>query len=50
MSSWAGVVTLLFTDRFARLELAGEPRRRPGLALRGLDSLPLRFTPRRFRS
>jgi Cytochrome P450 len=32
--------------RFARLDLAGEPRRRPGLALRGLDSLPLTVTPR----
>ncbi len=33
-------------QRFARLELAGEPLRRPGLALRGIDSLPLRFSPR----
>ena len=32
--------------RFSRLELAGEPVRRPGLALRGLESLPLRFTSR----
>jgi cytochrome P450 len=32
--------------RFARLDLAGEPRRRPGLALRGLESLPLTVTPR----
>jgi cytochrome P450 len=32
--------------RFARLDLAGEPRRRPGLALRGLESLPLRLTGR----
>jgi cytochrome P450 len=29
--------------RFGRLDLAGEPVRRPGLALRGLESLPLRF-------
>jgi cytochrome P450 len=29
--------------RFSRLELAGEPVRRPGLALRGLEALPLRF-------
>jgi cytochrome P450 len=29
--------------RFGRLDLAGEPSRRPGLALRGLESLPLRF-------
>ena len=33
-------------QRFPRLELAGEPVRRAGLALRGLESLPLRFTSR----
>ena len=33
-------------QRFTRLELAGEPVRRPGLLLRGLESLPVRFTPR----
>ncbi|MGH9008551.1 MAG: cytochrome P450 [Acidimicrobiia bacterium] len=32
--------------RFARLDLAGEPCWRPGLALRGLESLPLRLSPR----
>jgi cytochrome P450 len=32
--------------RFARLELADEPVRRPGLALRGLESLPIHLTPR----
>ena len=33
-------------ERFTALDLAGEPVRRPGLLLRGLESLPLRFTPR----
>lgn len=33
-------------ERFSRLELADEPVRRPGLVLRGLESLPLRFTSR----
>lgn len=33
-------------QRFTALDLAGEPVRRPGLLLRGLESLPLRFTPR----
>ena len=33
-------------QRFSRLELAGEPVRRPGLLLRGLESLPLRVTSR----
>ena len=33
-------------QRFARLDLAGEPRQRPGLALRALESLPVRLTPR----
>ena len=33
-------------QRFSRLELAEEPVRRPGLLLRGLESLPLHFTPR----
>jgi len=33
-------------ERFARVELAGEPVRNPGLAIRGFDSLPVRFTPR----
>lgn len=40
---------LVFTglrQRFARPELADEPLRRPGLALRGLESLPLRLTSR----
>jgi cytochrome P450 len=31
-------------QRFSRLELADEPIRRPGLMLRGLESLPVRFT------
>jgi hypothetical protein len=33
-------------ERFAGLELAGEPVRRPGLAIRALDSLPVRVTNR----
>jgi cytochrome P450 len=33
-------------DRFARVEPAGEPVRNPGLAIRGFDALPVRFTPR----
>ena len=33
-------------DRFARVEPAGEPVRNPGLAIRGFESLPVRFTPR----
>jgi cytochrome P450 len=33
-------------ERFARVEPAGEPVRNPGLAIRGFDSLPVRFTPR----
>lgn len=33
-------------ERFRRLEPAGEAVRRPGLALRALDSLPVRFTTR----
>jgi hypothetical protein len=33
-------------ERFSGLELTGEPVRRPGLAIRALDSLPVRFTPR----
>jgi len=31
-------------DRFNRLELAGRPRRRPTLTLRGLESLPVVLT------
>jgi len=33
-------------DRFAAVEPAGEPVRNPGLAIRGFESLPVRFTPR----
>jgi cytochrome P450 len=33
-------------ERFAGVEPAGEPVRNPGLAIRGFDSLPVRFTPR----
>jgi cytochrome P450 len=33
-------------ERFALVEPAGEPVRNPGLAIRGFDSLPVRFTPR----
>jgi cytochrome P450 len=33
-------------ERFAAVEPAGEPVRNPGLAIRGFDSLPVRFTPR----
>ena len=33
-------------ERFARVEPAGEPVRNPGLAIRGFESLPVRFTPR----
>ncbi|MGH8972701.1 MAG: cytochrome P450 [Acidimicrobiia bacterium] len=33
-------------QRFSRLDLAAEPRWRPGLALRGLDTLRVRCTPR----
>lgn len=33
-------------QRFSCLEPAGEPVRRPGLMLRGLESLPVRFIPR----
>jgi cytochrome P450 len=33
-------------ERFCRLELLEEPVRRPGLAIRALDSLPVHFTPR----
>jgi cytochrome P450 len=33
-------------ERFARIEPAGEPVRNPGLAIRGFESLPVRFTPR----
>ncbi|MGH9034559.1 MAG: cytochrome P450 [Acidimicrobiia bacterium] len=33
-------------ERFRGLELLEEPVRRPGLAIRALDSLPVRFTPR----
>jgi cytochrome P450 len=40
----AQLVFAALRQRFARLDLAGEPRWRPGLALRGLESLPLRFT------
>jgi cytochrome P450 len=32
--------------RFTTVEPAGEPVRNPGLAIRGFDSLPVRFTPR----
>jgi cytochrome P450 len=33
-------------ERFSRVEPAGPPVRNPGLAIRGFDSLPVRFTPR----
>jgi hypothetical protein len=33
-------------ERFATVEPAGEPVRNPGLAIRGFDSLPVRFTAR----
>ena len=33
-------------ERFSKLELLEEPVRRPGLAIRALDSLPVRFVPR----
>jgi cytochrome P450 len=33
-------------ERFARVEPAGDAVRNPGLAIRGFDSLPVRFTPR----
>lgn len=33
-------------ERFARVEPAGDPVRNPGLAIRGFESLPVRFTPR----
>ena len=33
-------------ERFAKVEPAGEPVRNPGLAIRGLESLPVRFTAR----
>jgi cytochrome P450 len=33
-------------ERFATVERAGEPVRNPGLAIRGFDSLPVRFTAR----
>jgi cytochrome P450 len=33
-------------ERFARVEPAGEPVRNPGLAIRGFESLPVRFSPR----
>jgi cytochrome P450 len=33
-------------ERFALVEPAGDPIRNPGLAIRGFDSLPVRFTPR----
>jgi cytochrome P450 len=33
-------------ERFASVEPAGEPVRNPGLAIRGFESLPVRFTPR----
>jgi cytochrome P450 len=33
-------------ERFSSLDLAGEPPRRPGLAFRSVDALPIRFTPR----
>jgi cytochrome P450 len=33
-------------ERFAKVEPAGKPVRNPGLAIRGLESLPVRFTPR----
>jgi cytochrome P450 len=33
-------------ERFAAVEPAGSPVRNPGLAIRGLESLPVRFTPR----
>jgi cytochrome P450 len=33
-------------ERFARVEPAGEPVRNPGLAIRGFESFPARFTPR----
>ena len=33
-------------ERFAKVEPAGEPVRNPGLAIRGFDSLPVRFIPR----
>jgi cytochrome P450 len=33
-------------ERFAEVQPAGEPVRNPGLAIRGFESLPVRFTPR----
>jgi cytochrome P450 len=33
-------------ERFSAIEPAGPPVRNPGLAIRGFDSLPVRFTPR----
>jgi cytochrome P450 len=33
-------------ERFAKVEPVGEPVRNPGLAIRGFESLPVRFTPR----
>jgi cytochrome P450 len=33
-------------ERFATIEPAGGPVRNPGLAIRGFESLPVRFTPR----
>ena len=33
-------------ERFAAVEPAGEPVRNPGLAIRGFESFPVRFTPR----
>ncbi len=33
-------------ERFAKVEPAGPPVRNPGLAIRGFESLPVRFTPR----
>ncbi|HYH50292.1 MAG TPA: cytochrome P450 [Acidimicrobiia bacterium] len=33
-------------ERFSNIEPAGPPVRNPGLAIRGFDSLPVRFTPR----
>jgi cytochrome P450 len=33
-------------ERFARVEPTGEPVRNPGLAIRGFESLPVRFIPR----
>jgi cytochrome P450 len=42
----AQLVVAGLRERFAGLELVGEPVRHPGLAIRGLDSLWVRFAPR----